>query len=364
MLQQKFNPDQKPIVSPLDGKILAIRELSDIESEAARAIDFKAIADQVDGFVRKNLLRPGKLDLNQSDIQFLNQYLTDLLSPISDQVMASILRAGMIGILIADQSQSLKPRRYIDTSTLPAKTGSFFQQHQIDPVTLRAMKDIELQGTVHISRAVEQTKERVVDSLLESMAKGHGPSETVENIRQAITDPEEINRNWRRVAAFEITHSMTNAYLAASPNHSLHLGRSMPDACDHCKHMIDGTLVIKTDHIIPDYQFLKEDTPEYAERSFLWDRVIWPGKTNIGRSSSPKTRDGRTRAHHEQWTPVIPAHPHCRCVWIMINPALVYVKAGQILTKEQNPAEWQKWFDEEATPLLNLIARFKTLRAV
>ena len=51
-----------------------------------------------------------------------------------------------------------------------------------------------------------------------------------------------------------------------------------------------------------------------------WDNEIWVGKSNVGRSASPRKRVGDAfveREPEEMWTiPAGLAHPHCRGRWV------------------------------------------------
>lgn len=114
-----------------------------------------------------------------------------------------------------------------------------------------------------------------------------------------------LNRDWRRIAVTEAGEAQTQGYIASVPRGTkVQRVEQYRNACAFCR-KIDGRVVTVVDPADPDKD---------------WDNQIWVGKTNIGRSASPRKRVGDTfveREPDEMWT--VPAglvHPHCRGRWI------------------------------------------------
>lgn len=117
-----------------------------------------------------------------------------------------------------------------------------------------------------------------------------------------------LNRDWRRIAVTEAGEAQTQGYVASVPRGTkLKRIEQYRNACPFCR-KIDGAVVTVVD-------------PGKADKN--WDTEIWPGKTNIGRSASPRKRVGavfKEREPEEMWT--IPSglvHPHCRGRWVPVN---------------------------------------------
>lgn len=117
-----------------------------------------------------------------------------------------------------------------------------------------------------------------------------------------------LNRDWRRIAVTEAGEAQTQGYVATVPRGTkLKRIEQYRNACPFCR-SIDGKVVTVVD-------------PAKPEKN--WDTEIWPGKSNIGRSASPRKRVGavfKEREPEEMWT--IPAglvHPHCRGRWVPVN---------------------------------------------
>lgn len=114
-----------------------------------------------------------------------------------------------------------------------------------------------------------------------------------------------LNRDWRRIAVTEAGEAQTSGYVASQPpGTKLKRVEQYRNACAFCR-KIDGKVVTVVD-------------PSKADKD--WENEIWVGKTNIGRSASPRKRVGtvfKEREPEEMWT--IPAglvHPHCRGRWV------------------------------------------------
>lgn len=114
-----------------------------------------------------------------------------------------------------------------------------------------------------------------------------------------------LNRDWRRIAVTEAGEAQTHGYVASlAPGAKVKRVEQYRNACAFCR-KIDGKVVT----------VVAADAPDKN-----WDTQIWPGKTNIGRSASPRKRIGnvfKEREPEEMW--VIPAglvHPHCRGRWV------------------------------------------------
>lgn len=114
-----------------------------------------------------------------------------------------------------------------------------------------------------------------------------------------------LNRDWRRIAVTEAGEAQTQGYIASqAPGSKVKRVEQYRNACAFCRR-IDGKVVTIVD-------------PAKPEKD--WDNEIWVGKSNVGRSASPRKRVGDTfveRDPDEMWTiPAGLAHPHCRGRWV------------------------------------------------
>jgi hypothetical protein len=116
-----------------------------------------------------------------------------------------------------------------------------------------------------------------------------------------------LNHDWRRIAITEAGETANTAYLASLP-HGTKVKRveHYEGACPFCR-KLDGMV------------FTWSTEPLGQEQG--WTHV-WPGKTNVGRSASPRkqTDDGLVeRTESELWWPAAGLqHVNCRGRWVSV----------------------------------------------
>jgi len=114
-----------------------------------------------------------------------------------------------------------------------------------------------------------------------------------------------LNRDWRRIAVTEAGEAQTAGYVSSLPmGTKVKRVEQYKNACAFCR-KIDGRIMEVVDPA-------REDKDP--------ETMIWPGKTNVGRSASPRKRVGmvlKEREPEEMWqVPAGLVHPHCRGRWI------------------------------------------------
>jgi len=119
-----------------------------------------------------------------------------------------------------------------------------------------------------------------------------------------------MNRDWRRIAITEATEASGQGFVAAcAPGAKIRRVEKYRGACPFCR-SIDGRTFTVVD-------------PAAAEKD--GETQVWIGKTNIGRSASPRKRAGGQlieREPHELWWPAAGSmHPHCRGSWVKASGA-------------------------------------------
>jgi hypothetical protein len=122
------------------------------------------------------------------------------------------------------------------------------------------------------------------------------------------------NRDMRRIAVTETGEIQNQGYiLAKAPGQQVRRLEAYRGACDFCQ-SISGKV----------FTIVSADA-----RGKDGDTEIWPGKTNIGRSASPRMRVGNAlvdRTPDEMWWPAAGLqHPNCRGSWtpVTIRPPAV-----------------------------------------
>ena len=171
--------------------------------------------------------------------------------------------------------------------------------------------------------AVRQTAQRITD--LTRVARSRIKTVLLDGIRKMTLGDREgtwnrlqqtllddfgtLNRDWRRIAITETGNATNTGYIASlQPGEQVRREEAYSGACPYCKSIRNQVLTVVADDKEP------KD----------WDTEVWPSKTNVGRSASPRKRVGNAlvpREDHELWK--IPAglvHPHCRGSWSPVTP--------------------------------------------
>lgn len=156
----------------------------------------------------------------------------------------------------------------------------------------------------------DATRHRIKSMMIdheEQRAMGE-PKATVAKLQSRMLDEFAIlNRDWRRVAITEVARNANEGFILAMPvGAKVRRVEAYSTACPFCK-KIHGMVF---EVVSPE----REDKDGWAH--------VWPGKTNVGRSSSPRKRDGDKlveRSEEELWWPATGVqHPQCRGTWMRI----------------------------------------------
>jgi hypothetical protein len=131
------------------------------------------------------------------------------------------------------------------------------------------------------------------------------PGQLIENLYDQFGD---WNRDWRRIAETEIGNAQNNGQLLTElerkkpdEKYIFMKGISSSEACPWCRDKVDGQIVV----------LLEEPLDSGGDIITIHGEtytVIWPGKSNYGRS------------RRDWWVAAGTQHPHCRCTWVKHIP--------------------------------------------
>jgi hypothetical protein len=247
------------------------------------------------------------------DWGLLIDYLVQRYLPLSDlqkQATALAVRAALMGkaqkiieTIPDDQAASVveaMPQSYAEAREL------FGGQKLFDSVmeygTLRACENVQ--------ELSNEVRHRMKTTVLESVSRAQqGDVWAVSELQQKLLDDfATINRDWRRIAVTEAGECANQGFIASLP-----LGTKVKrmeiyhGACSYCRKINGRVMTVVA----------ANDPNKNGETD------VWPGKTNIGRSSAKRKRVGDAlieRTPEELWWP--PAgtvHPHCRGIWHVLR---------------------------------------------
>jgi hypothetical protein len=171
----------------------------------------------------------------------------------------------------------------------------------------------KLSACENVQAVSEGFRHKLKTTILDHQAQAIAgdPSANPQTLEQKLFDAfDSANRDWRKIAITEAGNmSLTGVIASLQPGTMVKRIEQYHGACPFCK-KIHGRMLKVVDPAKPDKDY---------------DTEVWVGKTNIGRSASPKKRVGNTlvpRTPEEMWTvPAGLAHPFCRGNWFVMDGA-------------------------------------------
>lgn len=168
-------------------------------------------------------------------------------------------------------------------------------------------------AALHISNVTEKIRSKMKAIILEHVqAQILGQKEGTSAILATRLFDEFgiLNRDMRRIAVTEAGDACLQGFIAARPVGSKVIRReAYKHACGFCR-SIDGLVFEVVDPAAPNKD---------------GDTQVWVGKTNMGRSASPRMREGARlvdRAPNQRWWVAAGVqHPHCRGIWLQAPDA-------------------------------------------
>ena len=235
--------------------------------------------------------------------------------------------AGRIQAAIEGQSVSDKAKAAL-VAAAPSTIADamvFGKPSNLEAVVLRFARARAAELITDIGERVRHRLKSLILAHEESVAIG-GSESSVAKLQQQMQDEFAVlNRDFRRIAITETARNANEGYIAAlPPGARVRRMEAYATACPFCK-SIHGKVFTVVDPA--------------TEGKDGWSQV-WVGKTNVGRSSSPRKRVGDElveRTDTELWWPAAGTqHPNCRGTWVRVSdkPPGVDPKFAAWLEKE------------------------------
>lgn len=257
----------------------------------------------------------------------LNRYLPP--GVVETEAEYLVARANLAGRLQANLDAKATA---IEKATLAAVLpGTIEGAHAIARFTPRQAATLDFAKTraaeliADIGDATRHRLRKIIIDHEEGRALGSKDS-TLWSLQSRMQDEFAIlNRDWRRVAITEVARDANEGFLSSlEPGTKVNRVEAYPTACPWCK-KIHGRVLTVVDPAAEDKD---------------GETQVWVGKTNVGRSASPRKRVGddlvERMPEERYWIAAGVQHPHCRGTW-------------QILPKEVPGADpkFKKWLDEQ-----------------
>jgi hypothetical protein len=341
------------LISPIDGKILHLKELDLIERTLYKVFSPDEFYSDLSEFLKKNFPDiPENKMLDKDQLKKVDSFIEQYFDNKIDISRAWILRAYVVGRLLEKSDTAGKVFDIANVANMPKTVLDAAKTYKLTIEEAKALEQALTDAASLMSNTQQNTIQTVRVQLTESI-KGNAGESFYDKLRESCTsDMGELNRDWKRVAVTETNSAFNNGYLAMLKEGDYVVGISMPDACEHCLEDINGKVYRVRKEPPPDYT--KMTGAEYQKWADVWENEVWVGKNNFGRSTSKQKRivptignkkdNLREKHHHEFCMPALPYHPDCHCRWIKINPKYQYVQDGTIKMRVQDEDEWENWY--------------------
>lgn len=176
--------------------------------------------------------------------------------------------------------------------------------------TIRYGRERACENVVQLSDNARHRMRRLVVDYQEAVFNGD-KARAAESLQGRLLDTfGTLNRDWRRIAVTEATENLDQGFVASiAPGGKIKRVERYHGACPFCRSIHGRVMTV----VPPD----KPDKDGETE--------VWVGKTNVGRSASPRKRvagEMIDREAHELWWVAAGAmHPHCRGSWVRVSEA-------------------------------------------
>lgn len=196
-------------------------------------------------------------------------------------------------------------------AAIPANVDQIRLEVPLGPKQEAVMRYGTARAAENVVRLSDDARHRMRNVIMrhteQQMMEGKGEALKMSgSLETALTDNfAKLNRDWRRIALTEAAENQNQGYVASvAPGTKLKRLEQYKNACAFCR-KIDGKVV----------EVVAADAPNKDGNT-----QIWPGKTNIGRSASPRRRLGSAlvERHPDEmwWIAAGVQHPHCRGRWL------------------------------------------------
>ena len=192
-------------------------------------------------------------------------------------------------------------------TAMPISVADAVVQFKLSDAAIAIMSYGRARACDYVQAVSESTRHRLKRVVLDYQSRRLAGDETATTglLQQQLFDEfGQLNRDWRRIAVTEAGEMANQGVISSLPAGAEVRRMEMYNgACPFCK-KLDGRV----------YKVVSASDPNKDGNT-----QVWPGKTNIGRSASPRKRVGGLllkRDDSERWWAAAGVqHPHCRGRW-------------------------------------------------
>ena len=235
----------------------------------------------------------------------VQRYLPD--GVIKTQAEYMTVQSVLLGRIQANLAKQEAERLARLHSNLPGRLEDVPHQ-ALTLVERQTIQFASARAAIHIGSVTDAARSRmktIIIDKIEAQVLGE-PKGTAQDLRQQLFDEfGQLNRDFRRIAVTEAGEACNQGFVAGmQPGVTIRRQEAYKGACEFCRTINGKTFVV-----------VAANEPHKDGET-----QVWVGKTNVGRSASPRKRVGKVLMEREQverWWPAAGVmHPHCRGSWI------------------------------------------------
>lgn len=264
------------------------------------------------GLVKLYLERVPPSEFSLDDWMMVVDYLAQRYLPDDDlrsEAEWLAVRSTFMGRVQANIENMSAGQADVVLAALPSTVEGAAAEFTLTPLQRTVLDYARVRGCENVQKLADNVRHRMRDVIA-----GHteqtflGVPGLRHSLQTTLLDEfGKLNRDWRRIAVTEASENSNQGYVSSmKPGERLQRVEQYRGACSWCK-SLDGRIVTV---VAPDKE--KKDG----------DTEVWPGKTNVGRSASPRKRVGTILVHREPeemyWIAAGTQHPHCRGRWVPV----------------------------------------------
>lgn len=218
------------------------------------------------------------------------------------------VRATLMGLVQANMETLSEKQADTVLTALPSTVKQAETFFDLNPVQRSVITFARVRAAENVSKLADDARHRMRNVIaqhveVQYLSKPGVPSSALQT--KLLDEFATLNRDWRRISVTEAGEAANQGYIASLPSgKKVKRLEQYKNACPFCR-KIDGMVL----EVVP------ADTPYKDD----WT-MVWPGKTNVGRSAAPRRRQGAlliAREPEEMWAPAAGVqHPHCRGRWL------------------------------------------------
>lgn len=346
------------MITTIDGKIHHLQELDFIERLLYKQFDPEKYYYDLGEFMRTKLQIGNREYFTPAEVKLIDEFTEGYFGQRIPEAQLWLIRAYIFGRFTAEADKTLAIiPKVVLPADIPQELAEIGRRYNLTESELRAVAFVHNKAAINLTNTTQDTIRAVRRAITDSIQKREGVRGAEQRLKDMVfTDAGELNRDWKRVVISETNQAFQDGYIGKQGDGDYVIGISMPDACPTCMELINNRVYRVSKNPPRDYSNLQGD--DYYREAAKWEKTIWEGKTNIGRSGAKRKRinpfEGnsstnlRDRHHHEQSMPTIPMHPSCRCRWVSFDPELQFVDDhGNLKFRFEDPEAHQRFYEEE-----------------